>query len=242
MIEQYQFWQKISMIGIPIGMIIAAISGFGLNYYNQKIKEIEKRLKPKTETQNTIKDSTEKTTKNIHVQGDYIVGQKNTTSSENINASNALIVTNRQTGGQNTVNYYQNEYKSPNLEIENLLDNQLKRLASDYPNHPHINIEIETGNSQRHKVALQLEKHLDKHNLGSYPKGNTSMGRFPDYPISVFFNSNNKKYIESFVNAMKTYLISDYHFEENDNFPDDYVRLYINGQPSFDPNGVVKIN
>lgn len=241
MIEQYQFWQKFFMWAAPICGTFSLFFGIGWNHCGLKIKDLEKQLKPKTETKTTLEKQIEKTTNNIHVQGDYVVGEKTINSSENINAPNALIVTNKQSGGQNIVNYYQNEFKNPNTEIDNLLDINLKKLVSQYPNHPHTIIEIESGNSQRNKVAIQLEKYLEKYNLGIYPKGNTSMGRFPEYPISIFYNSKNKEYVESLINSIKPFLESDYHLEPNNNFSEAHIKIYINGQPLFDNNGMVKI-
>lgn len=230
MLEQYQIYQKISMWGIPLFTILAVVSTFFWNHYGLKIKEIEKQSKPK------IEKATPKTINTFQIKGD-----KKVTKSEVINAPNALIVTNRQSGGQNTVNYYQNEFKSPNEDVDNSIYSNIQELIKQYPNHPLTVIEIESGNSQRNKIAIQLEKYLIENNFGHYPKGNTFMGRFPDYPVTLFFNPENKQYVEALIKAIKPYLNTEYHLEEKSNFPNNQIRIYINGQPIFETSGKVTI-
>lgn len=235
MLEQYQIYQKISMWGIPLFTILAVVSGFFWNHYGLKIKEIEKQSKSQ------IEKATPKSINTFQIKGDYIKGDKKINKSEVINAPNALIVTNRQSGGQNTVNYYQNEFKSPNEDIDNSIYSNIRELIKQYPNPPLIVIEIESGNSQRNKVAIQLEKYLTQNNLGQYPKGNTFMGRFPDYPVTLFFNAENKQFVEALIKAIKPYLKTEYHLEETSNFPNNQIRIYINGQPLFETSGKVTI-
>ena len=45
--DRYQLWLRICMIGVPIFTILAALSGFGWNYFGLKIKEIEAKNKSK---------------------------------------------------------------------------------------------------------------------------------------------------------------------------------------------------
>ncbi|MFV8335809.1 hypothetical protein ACNQF7_06930 [Flavobacterium sp. RSP29] len=235
MLEQYQIYQKLSMWGVPIFTILAVVCGFFWNHYGLKIKEIEKQSKPQIEKTNS------KTINTFQIKGDYIKGDKKETKSEIINAPSALIVTNRQSGGQNTVNYYQNEFKVPNVDIDNSIYSNIQDLITQYPNHPSTVIEIESGNSQRNKVAIQLETYLKEQHLGQYPKGNTYMGRFPDYPVTLFFNPENKQYVEALIKSIKPYLKTEYHLEETPSFPNNHIRLYINGQPLFETSGKVTI-
>lgn len=235
MLEQYQILQKLFMWLVPFFSILALLSGLGWNHYGLKIKELEKQSKPAEEK------ASPKTVTNYQIQGDFIKGGKKETNSEVINAPNALIVTSRQSGGQNTVNYYQNEFKAPDLDINKSIDSNLKELVLLFPNHPLISIEIESGNSQRNKVAIQLETYFKNNNLGQFPKGNTNMGRFPDYPVSLFYNPDNKSYVDALVKSIKPYLKTEYHLEEMSGFPLNYIRFYINGQPQFETSGKVTI-
>lgn len=235
MLEQYQIYQKISMWGIPLFTILAVVSTFFWNHYGLKIKEIEKQSKPQIEKTNP------KITNTFQIKGDYIKGDKKVNKSEVINAPNALIVTNRQSGGQNTVNYYQNEFKNPNENIDNSVYSNIQELIKQYPNHPLTVIEIESGSSQRNKVAIQLEKYLTENNLGQYPKGNTFIGRFPDYPVTLFFNPENKQYVEDLIKSLKPYLKTEYYLQETSNFPKNQIRIYLNGQPLFETSGKVTI-
>jgi hypothetical protein len=75
-------------------------------------------------------------------------------------------VTKNQSGGENTVNFFQNEYKPLNEKVVNEIDKKLDTLARVYPTAPKTIIEIESGNSQRNKIALFLEELLSKKNLG----------------------------------------------------------------------------
>ena len=237
MLQEYQTWQKIFMWLGPIFVIMGALCGIGWNHYGLKIKELEKLEKQSKPEE--IK-TTEKVSKTFNIQGDYVHGSKYVDKSS-IVAPNALIVTNNQSGGQNTINYYHNEFRSPNDEISNTIFVNIENLINNYPNHPLTNIEIESGNLQRHKVASQLEQYLSENNLGRYPVGNTFSGRFPEYPISIFFNSNNRRFVEDLLKALKPYIVGEFHLVELPDFPSEFVRFYINGQPQFDISGKVKI-
>lgn len=235
MLEQYQFWQKVFMWLGPTFTVLGILFGIGWNHCALKIKEIEKESKPKTESTNTPQTTT------FNVKDDYVNGNKIEIKSNVVNAPNALIATNNQSGGQNTINYYQNEFKTPNEDIDNSIYSNIQKLIKQYPKHPLTVIEIESGSSQRNKVAIQLEKYLTDNNLGQYPKGNTFMGRFPDYPVTLFFNPENKQYVEVFIESMKPYLKTEYHLEETSNFPNNIIKIYINGQPLFETSGKVTI-
>lgn len=159
-----------------------------------------------------------------------------------INAPNALIATQNQSGGQNTVNYFQNEYRPLDESISKEVSLNLETLINKYPNHPFIHVEIESGNNYRNKVALALNDFFSEKKLGSYDPTNTFIGRFPDYPISVFTSLDNKKFATELIDALKPFIQGEYKLVEIGTGLSNYLRIYLNGQPVFDNNGRVKIN
>ena len=238
--EKYQVLLKICMAGVPLFTILAALCGFGWNYYGLKIKELEKVHNERIKDSISSKKDSIKSNNTYYVSGDLVKGNKSIKHDEII-APNALIVTKNQSGGQNTVNVYQNEFKPLDNALETIIEQKLSVLANQYNKHPQIIIEIESNNSQRNKIALYLEKLLSKNNLGTYPKGNTYTGRFPDNPISVIINPKNKDYTDKFLDILRVYIKDKYQIIQDDHFSLDFIKFYINGQPLFENNGTVKI-
>jgi hypothetical protein len=236
MIEKFQTLQTLCQIGVALFSILAILCGYGAYHFG------EKKENAKNPEISIRKDSAVKAETTYHIKGDLIQGDKVTkTKKEEINAPSALIVTKNQSGGTNTINYFQNEYKSLDHQIIEKIDQELSKLTLEYPNSPRTIIEIESGNSQRNKIALALEELLSKKNLGVYLKGNTSIGRFPDYPISIFINPSNKKYTEDLLNSIELFITGEFKIIEDERFPIDVIKIYINGQPLFDTNGKVKV-
>jgi hypothetical protein len=100
--ENYQAMLKLCMWLAPTFTILATVSGFGWHYYGQKIKEQEKKETPQKKI-----DTLPKVQNTFHIKGDYVQGNKVTSKpKKQINAPNAIIVTQDQKGGQNTVNQY----------------------------------------------------------------------------------------------------------------------------------------
>lgn len=135
-----------------------------------------------------------------------------------------------------------NQLIQPSDSILAQVDLNLNKLISEYVKRPKIVIEVESGNSQRHQIACDLEKIIQKFDLGVYPRGNTYMGRFPDYPITVIGNKNNIEFMQKFVEAISPYFTTDWYYDQADNFPDDFLKIYINGTPSFNSNGSVHVS
>jgi hypothetical protein len=234
--EKYQTLQTLCQIGIAFFSILAILCGFGAYHFGEK-KENAKKIEIPLHKDSTVKPET-----TYQIKGDLVQGNKVTkTKEEEINAPSALIVTKDQSGGTNTVNFFQNEYKPLDQKIIQEIEEKLNKLIVEYPNAPKTIIEIESGNSQRNKIALVLEELLSKGNLGVYPKGNTYMGRFPDYPISIFINPSNKKFTKDLLNSIELFITGEFKIIEDERVPTDIVRIYINGQPLFDTNGKVKV-
>lgn len=131
-------------------------------------------------------------------------------------------------------------YQPISDEISKELATNLTDLQSKYQHCPQIIIEVESGNSIRDKVAKDLEKVLVPKKLGYYPKGNTYIGRFPDYPISVFSSSENLQYTQDFIRSISPYLKSQY-FIDTSFSSNQQITFYINGTPTFNQEGQVKV-
>lgn len=233
--EKYQSLQTLCQLGIAFFSILAIISGYGAYHFGEK----KDALKAKTQNETTSKDSASQPQTTYHITGDLVQGDK-VDKRQEINAPSALIVTKNQSGGNNTVNYFQNEYKEIDEDIKQTISKKLNALSIKFPKAPKAIIEIESGNTQRHNVALELESLLAKNNLGFYPKGNTYMNRFPDHPISVFINPSNKIYTQSLIGSLDVFISGEFEIIEDENFSSDFIKIYLNGQPLFEPNGKVK--
>lgn len=140
----------------------------------------------------------------------------------------------------NNFNVFQNEFRPLAEEFKNAVNKLLANLATKYPQHPITFIQIESGNSQRHLVAMSLEEIFTKYNLGRYPKGNTFIGRYPDNPISVFVNNHNIDFANELINSIKPFIQSEFTIISSDN-PSNEIIIYINGQPLFNLSGQVRI-
>jgi len=138
-----------------------------------------------------------------------------------------------------TINFNSNAYKKPSNKLTRTIFENLKGLKQKYPSPPVIIIQVESGNSQRRKVALQLERFLSEYWLGGYPSGNTSIGRFPEHPISIIYNSKNDLYVKDFLVAICPYMPKEYYLESDDNYSSNRIILYLNGVPLFSNNGSV---
>jgi hypothetical protein len=118
----------------------------------------------------------------------------------------------------------------------------IERLKHKYANsHPTIILEIESGNSMRNKVAEDIENLFQKFSLGFYPRGNTYIGRFPDHPITVIGSEKNIGFFRDLVDSISPYLKAEWFYLVNNGMPNDTLKLYLNGTPSFQPNGSVTI-
>lgn len=189
---------QVAWIGGITVIIAAILTGlFGLFHKNggsEKIQNVNITGRDSssisvTNNQNAIKGDYINGNKVI-INRDTLQGNKNV----KITAPKALIVTNNQSGGNNSVNINQitsQTYQKISKEISDQLNKNLNIIKIKYPNNPKVIIEIESGNSMRDRIARDLESFFASRNLGYYPKGNTSIGRFPDHPISIFTSSKN---------------------------------------------------
>lgn len=131
------------------------------------------------------------------------------------------------------------KYAQPSNQLKRSIHDNLKSLTDKYKNSPNIIIEIESGSSLRDKVALDFEFILLDLNLGNYPKGNTFIGRFPDNPITIFYNAGNQQFVSDFIIAINPYIKGEFQVEPSDSFSSNFVKIYFNGVPSFDEDGSV---
>jgi hypothetical protein len=128
-------------------------------------------------------------------------------------------------------------YSEPNKELKEIIEKNLNLVIKKHNQSPKISIEVESGNSLRHKIALDFESILQKNNLGFYGKGNTFLGRFPDYPITVF--CKNTEFCKDIVNSIKPYIKGEFHFDYFNDYEDNYIKFYFNGTPYFEANGSI---
>ncbi len=75
---------------------------------------------------------------------------------------------------------------------------------------------------------------------GQYRQG-TFMGRYPNDPITVFGNSSNVEFFKELQKALSHYIDSFWRYPIEESMNNEELRIYINGEPSFNNNGQVKI-
>lgn len=161
------------------------------------------------------------------------------------NVKGDVVISQNQTGGitAHTVNITSEKFQDITSDFKIKISDNLAELVKNYPNHPTLLIQVESGDNMRNKVAIEMKGLLSQYGIGYYPKGNTFMGVMPDHSVTIILNPDNKKYIDELFSSLKLFIISDdFHFEPNESFPKDVVKFYINGKPTFDLNGTVTIN
>jgi hypothetical protein len=165
------------------------------------------------------------------------IGLRNNNSSTTVN-----VTSNNQSGGitaaiVNVVN--SQSYQQPSENIVKLVKEGLRKFKNSYGICcPKIIIEIELGNSMRAKVAKDLENILQEFDLGYYQQG-TYGGRFPDHPITFTGNRENITFVKELLNCINPYIKAECSYKECGTTDD--IFLYINGTPSFQLDGSVKI-
>lgn len=150
-----------------------------------------------------------------------------------------------QIGGitAHTVNITSERFQELTPDNKSTIVNRLYDFFTDHRIHPRIMIQVESGDNMRNRVALEFENILGDYDAGFYPKGNTFMGVFPDYPITIVLNPSNKNYMDDFLKSIKSFIACDNpQFIFYESFPNDVVKFYINGKPTFDQNGSITIN
>ena len=130
-------------------------------------------------------------------------------------------------------------YHEMDPSIEGEISGNLSRLVEKYKNvKVQIIVESESGNSVRTKVSKTLGGFLKKYNLGFFPEGNTYVGRFPDYPITVLYSAKNLAFAHDFANSIKPYISGETDFRSN--LPsNEFIKIYLNGTPIFNEHGSI---
>lgn len=162
---------------------------------------------------------------------------------------NSTIYTENQSGGSNTVNVTNvmtsASYKEPSSGIVNKVQSQLQELKNKYkiPNLTWIAINIEAGSSLRFKVANDLESILSSKgkNWARFGRTNTMMGRFPEYPVSIFYNPELEPVVFELKRTLEVYISEGIVLRPDAEYLNGTIEIYINGTPVFDSEGRVKI-
>jgi hypothetical protein len=153
----------------------------------------------------------------------------------NINSPNSVQV---QIGGDLNVQFDPHEFVPPSQPVAANLSRALAALKSEYPNNL-VWIEQESGPGARIKVAKQLGTALGVASVG-YFAGGTSVGVYPDAPITVAYHADDEKFAHKFVDAISCYVKGETDFRiDEERWAEHQVRFYLNGSPSFSLSGSV---
>ena len=132
------------------------------------------------------------------------------------------------------------EYRAPSQDVEaTLLKNLMSFKAGLGQTGLQVHVEIEAGNSLRDKVATTLGNALSTTGIGSYPQGNTYMGRFPGHPVTMHFSPQDQDTAFKFKDAISVFIRSAIHMEPLPGFSPHFFRIYLNGEPLFNKDGSV---
>ena len=80
---------------------------------------------------------------------------------------------------------------------------------------------------------------MEEVTLGSYPRGNTYTGRFPDHPISIHCSETNIPLAKSVELALGEYIKEGLNVVPVKGLGPRFIRVYLNGQPHFEEDGSV---
>jgi hypothetical protein len=132
-------------------------------------------------------------------------------------------------------------YVPPDTSVRNMVFKNLHDLSSRHDtSNLQVIIEVESGNSLRDKVAKDLGGILSECNLGHYTKGNTYIGRFPDYPITVLCSTLNAHFARDLITSIEP-LMAGKVGVLTDLQSDEIIKMYIYGTPTFSAKGEVGI-
>ena len=132
-------------------------------------------------------------------------------------------------------------YQKISKNILSLVQENLKKLITKYNDScPNIILEIESGHSLRKRVAEDIEKILQDFSLGYFCR-NTNIDRFPDHPITVIGTEENIDFLKDFVKSISPYLRTEWFYSIDNTIPNNNLRIYIYGTPSFQTDGLVTI-
>ena len=143
-----------------------------------------------------------------------------------------------QRGGITAGTYISNpsvNYIEPDETVRASISKRLAAIKGIY-----VAVEVESGNSQRVKIAEFIGSLLATQDIGGFAKGNTYSNRFPDAPVSLFYNEAERSSAMELISALNDY-ISPESITLVSGFSLGHMRLYINGTPTFKPNGSVVI-
>lgn len=101
-----------------------------------------------------------------------------------------------------------------------------------------VSVEAEAGNSMRRRVARDLGTLLASAQIGRF-KGGISVGIAPDYPITVWCEKDQVPAVQSFIEALRPYIQGEVFIKVGPHPSKRVVRLYLNGNPLFYPDGRV---
>lgn len=196
---------------LPFAIVIAAIIGGLFMLFDKQVNN-EKSINSSI---NAYDSSSVIVTNNQNdIKGDFVSGDK-IVLNHKIEAPEALIVTQNQSGGENIVNINQltsQSYKKISGGLKDILNGNFDSLKLKYNEHLII-IEIESGNTMRDKIARDLESFLSPRDFGYYLDGVIKIGQFPDYPVKLLTNRNNLDFTMDFLKSIKPYINSVFYID-----------------------------
>ncbi|MCL4324856.1 MAG: hypothetical protein M1144_05290 [Candidatus Thermoplasmatota archaeon] len=133
------------------------------------------------------------------------------------------------------------KYVPPTEALQRKVHDSFMQARSESGQRLGFIVEVEAGSTERHRIAIDLETMVGDSEVLVYPKGNTYIGRFPDYPITVIVHQANVGAIQRFIEELGPYIESQWGILPSTSFPPNLVKFYIGGTPTFGAGGRVRI-
>ena len=122
------------------------------------------------------------------------------------------------------------------------------KLSNFKKNHeaqsPSASIEVESGSSERFKVADVLGRTLSSHGLGGFNRAKTSIGVAPDVPMTLWCGRDTLEIANDFLTAVAAYVSAGSNIavlRDDRRCATNQLTLYLNGTPYFHDDGRVQI-
>lgn len=132
-------------------------------------------------------------------------------------------------------------YVPPTEALQRRVRDSFMRARSESDQPLRFLLEVESGSTERHQIAIDLETMVGNRAVVAYPRGNTNIDRFPDRPMTVILHPSNVASIHRLIEELEPYIESQWGLLPNSNFPLDIVKIYIGGTPNFEAGGRVRI-
>lgn len=184
----------------------------------------------------------EKTTDRSAAQVD-IKGSSTVSVQAPLNSTDSISqnMTNSPGGTQIAVkgDFNANVYCPISSELRIRVKQNLSKLAELQAKDFEVILRVESGNSQRERVAKDFGSILLEAGIGRFPEHNTFSGQFPGHPITIRCGKKQRQEVNSFIEAVEPYIKGEVFVGDSQDESMPTIIMYLYGMPIFSPDGSV---